>query len=204
MNAATRLTTESVSAATNILLFSFIPLVWHLIRRRTLQGFAQSLGLYRTRKDLNLFTVFLIIAPAYLATLAANIALIVLGYSGRSPADTQGLTAVTLFLSLLLYGLKTGIAEEIFFRGFLARKLIGVLGFSRGNVIQAAVFALPHVVLSGSASTADIVVRVLNAFLLGYVFGYVMDRKCDGSIVPVMIAHTAINMVSSLVLSMVL
>jgi membrane protease YdiL (CAAX protease family) len=100
--------------------------------------------------------------------------------------------------------MKTGIAEEIFFRGFIAKKLIKILGFSKGNVVQAVVFALPHFVIRGSASTADIIVRIINAFLLGYTFGYIMDRKCNGSIIPVMISHILINMISSLILFIIL
>jgi membrane protease YdiL (CAAX protease family) len=130
--------------------------------------------------------------------------IIVWGSSGRSSVDIHNFTVITIFFYLLLYGMKTGIAEEIFFRGFIAKKLIKILGFSKGNVVQAVVFALPHFVIRGSASTADIIVRIINAFLLGYTFGYIMDRKCNGSIIPVMISHILINMISSLILFIIL
>jgi len=107
-------------------------------------------------------------------------------------------------LYLFLYGFKTGIAEEIFFRGFIANQLVKHLGFSKGNAIQAVIFALPHFVIRGSASIADIFVRIINAFLLGYTFGYVAYQKGNGSIIPVMISHIIINMISSLILSMIL
>ncbi|MHB1417092.1 MAG: CPBP family intramembrane glutamic endopeptidase [Chloroflexota bacterium] len=203
MSSTAVLINESISTAANILLFAAIPFVWHLLRNRTPKGLLQSLGIYRPRVA-NPKAVVLLLTVAYLLTLAANVTVIVLGYSGRSPADTQGLTPITLFLVLLLYGMKTGIAEEIFFRGFIARRLIKTLGFARGNLIQAVVFALPHFVLSGPASPVDIGVRIANAFLLGYTFGYVMDRESGGSILPVMAAHTLMNMVSSVVLSLVL
>jgi len=94
--------------------------------------------------------------------------------------------------------------QKRFFRGFVANQLIKYLGFSKGNVIQAVILALPHFVIRGSASIVDIFVRIINAFLLGYTFGYVMYTKSNGSIIPVMISHIIINMISSLILSMIL
>lgn len=128
------------------------------------------------------------------------------GTAGRvtTPLHREGRSSFTLFLLLLFYGMKTGIAEEIFFRGFIARKLIGKLGFPKGNLIQAVIFALPHFVISGTASAIDIIVRIINAFLLGYTFGYVMHKKCDDNIIPVMVAHVLINMISSLVLLIII
>jgi len=47
-----------------------------------------------------------------------------------------------------------------------------ILNISKGNVVQAVIFALPHFVIRGSASIEDIFVRIINAFLLGYTFGW--------------------------------
>jgi len=190
---------EFINTITNILLFSIVPLVWYLVKERTIKGFLHSLGIYKPQ-NINLLVIFLIVTATYLITLAANIIVIITANSGRGSVDIQGYKAIELFLYLLLYGMKTGIAEEIFFRGFVAKKLIKKVGFSKGNVIQAIVFASPHFIIIGSVSTADIIVRIINAFLLGYVLGYIMDRKCDGNIIPSMTSHILINMVSSVVL----
>lgn len=203
MNVTNTLINEFIAVLFNILLFSVIPLGWYLIRKKSFKGFLNSIGIYKPQK-INLFATIFIIVTIYLITLSINVLVIKLGYSGRSTVDTHGFTSLTLFMYLLFYGLKTGIAEEIFFRGFVAKKLIKNLGFSKGNVIQAVVFALPHFVIQGSASLVDITVRIINAFLLGYTFGYVMDRKSNGSIIPVMVSHILINMISSLVLSIIL
>ena len=203
MNVSNTLITEFISGMINILLFSFIPLVWYLIKERSPKKFLYSLGIYKPRKIQPLGTI-LTITTVYLITLSTNILVIISGNSGRSNVDTHDFTLITIFLSILIYGMKTGIAEEIFFRGFIAKKLIKKFGFSKGNVVQAIVFALPHLVIRGSASSVDIIVRIINAFLLGYVFGYIMDRKSNGSIIPVMISHILINMISSLILQMIL
>lgn len=203
MNVINTLINEFIGVIFNILFFSTIPLIWYLIKEKSSKGFLNSIGIYKPQK-INVFETVLIITIVYLVTLSTNILVIKLGYSGRSTVDTQDFTSLTFFMYLLLYGLKTGIAEEILFRGFVAKKLIKNLGFLKGNVLQAIVFALPHFVIRGSASLVDITVRIINAFLLGYTFGYIVDRKSDGSIIPVMIAHIFINMVSSLILTVIL
>lgn len=203
MDVVNILINEFIVVIFNILLFSIIPFVWYLIRGKSSKGFARSIGIYKPHK-INLVVTILVITTVYLITLSTNVLVIKLGYSGRSIVDTHDFTLITFFIYLLPYGLKTGIAEEIFFRGFVAKKLIKNLGFSKGNVVQAVVFALPHFVIRGSASLVDIIVRIINAFLLGYAFGYIMDRKSNGSIIPVMISHILINMISSLILSMIL
>jgi len=150
MHVSGTLINEFINTIINILLFSIIPLVWYLIRNRKFMGFIHSLGIYKPQK-IELMAVILSITTVYLITLAENIIVIVSANSGRSSVNTQGFSAITLFLYLLLYGMKTGIAEEIFFRGFIAKKLIKALGFSKGNVIQAIVFSISHFVIIGSA-----------------------------------------------------
>jgi membrane protease YdiL (CAAX protease family) len=203
MNEIGTLISEFLSAILNIFLFLIIPIIWHLAKERSLRGFIHSLGIYKLQ-SIKLLPIAFTVIPVYLITLLANITVILLGYSARSSVDTQNYTIFTLFLLLLFYGMKTGIAEEIFFRGFVARRLIGALGFPKGNLIQAVIFALPHFVIAGTASAVDIIVRIINAFLLGYMFGYVMHKKCDGSIIPVMAAHVLFNMISSVVLLSIL
>lgn len=191
------------SILSNVALFSIIPLLWHLDKERTIKGFVHSLGIYRPHSTASgsIWTV----TSVYILTLAVNLAVILLGFSERglrTEGNAPGVTGIAILLYIVMFGLRTGIAEEIFFRGFVAKKLISRLGFSRGNLLQALIFGLLHSFLvSGPFSTIDLAVRGLNAILLGYTFGYVMDKKSGGSIVPTMIAHTFANIISSIVLT---
>lgn len=126
---------EFMNTITNILLFSTIPLVWYLTRERTFKGFIHSLGIYKSQ-IINPLAVLANITIVYVITLVANIMVIISANSGRSSVDTNGFNTITLFLYLLLYGMKTAIAEEILFRGFIAKKLIKKLGYSKGNVVE--------------------------------------------------------------------
>lgn len=71
------------------------------------------------------------------------------------------------------------------------------LGFSTGNIVQALVFAFRHVIADDRLNTIDTVMRVAIAGALGWVFGYVTHKKAQGSILPVMAAHVAMNMLLS-------
>lgn len=194
---------ETFNLILNIAIFSLIPLIGYLFSRKTIKGFFRYLGIFKPQ-GIDIFQIIIIIVTTYLITLIANIIVIYSGNSMRANTIFQNTTFSIRFLYILLYGLKTGIAEEIFFRGFIAKRCFSKLGFNRGNVVQAIIFALPHFVIDGSASYIDIIVRIINAFILGYMFGYVVDRKSNGSIIPVMLAHILINMTSSFILSSIL
>lgn len=197
------LVNEFINLILNLIIFSFIPFIWYIVKERTLKRFINSLGIYKTPQK-NYAEIFFPILIIYIAILVVNIIVYLLGFSGRSSLGIQNVTGITLFLYLLLFGLKTGLAEEIFFRGFIAKKLINKIGFLKGNVIQAAVFALPHFVMKGTSSQIDIVFRILNSFLLGYTFGYIMHKRSGGSIIPIILAHIIINMASSYILLLIL
>ena len=90
------------------------------------------------------------------------------------------------------------------FRGFLAKKLINRLGLLKGNLIQALMFGLPHLLFVGPApTTIDILIKVLNASILGFAYGLVMEKYCDGSIVPGIVAHGLYNISASVSLAFI-
>lgn len=194
---------EGINVLINIALFSIVPFLWYGLRKRRASGFFRYLGIY-VPHGMDVVGSIKIILPVYLITLAANLLVIATGNSQRSTGGIEQNTGWVIVIGLFLYGLKTGIAEEIFFRGFIAKRSCALLGFPKGNLVQALIFALPHVVIHGSASPMDIAVRVINAFMLGYAFGYVVEKKSCGSILPVMAAHIMINIVNSGILIAVL
>ncbi|MCB0588762.1 MAG: CPBP family intramembrane metalloprotease, partial [Phaeodactylibacter sp.] len=88
--------------------------------------------------------------------------------------------------------------EEILFRGFLAKRLISVLGYQWGNVLQAAIFGAVHLLLFISLGTGLPFLAFIFAFtaLGAYVTVYLNEKKADGSIIPGWIAHGLANVVS--------
>lgn len=48
------------------------------------------------------------------------------------------------------------------------------------------------------APPLKIILILMSTFLLGYTFGYVMHKKSEESIIPIITAHVIINMISIL------
>jgi membrane protease YdiL (CAAX protease family) len=81
------------------------------------------------------------------------------------------------------------LGEEILFRGLIGGVLFRRFGFVRGNLIQAAVFLVPHLLLLVvDASLWPILpVQFLAGFLLGWL------RYKSGSVVPGALTHALAN-----------
>jgi membrane protease YdiL (CAAX protease family) len=86
------------------------------------------------------------------------------------------------------------LGEEIFFRGLLGGWLERRYGFRRGNIVQAVVFLLPHLLLL-VVSTSFWQVIVVQ-FLAGWVLGLLRSRS--GSILPGWLTHSLMNAVGAL------
>jgi len=98
-------------------------------------------------------------------------------------------SAATLLLAFLREGFYVALGEEIFFRGLLGGWLVRRLGFALGNLLQAAIFMLPHLLLLqlGTAIWPVFVVQ----FAAGWLQGWLRHRS--GSILPGWLVHTLSN-----------
>ena len=192
---------EVVNMVVNILLFSFIPWIIYLFRNKTSKGFFKSTGLFLSKFDIKkmlcIYTIMYLISLTSLFLMLKN-------------GGSMALTSVNLkensilwnVLYFLLYGIKTGVSEEIFCRGFIGRKLFDKLGFEKGNIVQAFFFGIIHIVNLSQLGILQTIHRILNAFVVGLVFGYVMEKEAEKSIVPGIVAHASYNAVSSAIISL--
>ena len=98
----------------------------------------------------------------------------------------NGTTVLLIFLREAFY---TTLGEEIFFRGFLGGWLIRRFGFGIGNLLQAAIFLLPHLLLLlvSTQFWGIIVVQALGGWFLGWL------RYRSDSILPGWLIHTLAN-----------
>ena len=109
----------------------------------------------------------------------------------------MGLKAIP---SILIYAiLSTALPEEIFFRGFLLKRVSNRFGFAAGNIVQALVFGLLHgVMFFSSVGVIKAIVITLFTGLVGWLMGYVNERIADGSILPSLIIHSLANILTGL------
>jgi membrane protease YdiL (CAAX protease family) len=119
----------------------------------------------------------------------------------------MGLTLVSVFILLLTAWFKTSFAEEILFRGFIAKRLVKWLGFQTGNILQALIFALLHVflfwILAKSGAGFLIFIFVFSG-TAGYLIEYINEKYGEGSIIPGWIAHALGNSLAYFVLAFII
>ncbi|MGH7725678.1 MAG: lysostaphin resistance A-like protein [Candidatus Eiseniibacteriota bacterium] len=95
-----------------------------------------------------------------------------------------------LVLSVLLIGGSAGVAEELFFRGYVQQRLVARLGAGVGIGLASALFALAHLDPHHSSF----------AFVFGLFIGYVVFAS--GSVWPGVVAHAANNSLSVIVVAL--
>ena len=118
-------------------------------------------------------------------------------YGAPSRFMGAGLLAV---VPILLYAfIQTGLAEELFFRGFLAKRLCASFGFSLGNAIQATVFALLHLLLFiNYLPVLSLVAITLLTGINGWIMGWLNEQAAGGSVIPSWMLHSLANLLVAL------
>lgn len=202
---------EILSTAIQVVAFSLIPFIFFLLRKDKSVSFFRFVGLY---KPANKAMVY--VPAAALLFLIVGIGLIFVDESKEalfSPNSVtgklrlMGFSATTVLILLVIALLKTSFAEEILFRGFLARQLINKLGFTKGNILQAIIFGLIHLLLFFGLTQATIVLLVLIFIFstaAGWTIGYIQEKFANGSIIPGWAAHGLGNTLSYLIIAFVL
>lgn len=105
---------------------------------------------------------------------------------------TPGLAAFALALAREAFYVALG--EELFFRGLLGGWLVQRWGFALGNLAQAAIFTLPHLLL---LNVSQALWPLLPAqFAAGWLFGWLRHRS--GSVLPGWVGHSLANAVGAL------
>ena len=109
----------------------------------------------------------------------------------------KGIGALPAILAYAILG--TALPEEIFFRGFLLKRMQGKLGFLGANLVQSLLFGLIHALMFIQ------IIGYLKAFvilvfisLIAYIFGAINEKKASGSILPSVFIHALANTVVGL------
>lgn len=117
----------------------------------------------------------------------------------------DGFGLIQILSGLLYCFVQSAGAEEILFRGLFARSLFRNFGFTKGNIIQAFLFWLMHLLIFKLVTGEWISWIQLYAFIvsfsLGLILGFVNYRKGNRSLVPSWIIHGITNFVTFLTLA---
>ncbi|MEF2965810.1 CPBP family intramembrane glutamic endopeptidase [Paenibacillus sp. M1] len=193
-----------INAIFKLALLSVIPIIVYLAFHRKRQGLSEYLGIKKPPagsyvnaiKLSSIAYVFSIIVIVFWFQQSNGLTMNPL----KEAKDTG--SVFILVASSVLFGLQAGISEEVFFRGFLGKLLIRRFGFTKGNVIQTIIFIAPHyfTFINTNTPLSVFVLLMLNAGLMGYVFGYITEKKSNGSILPAILVHTLIDIASGFIM----
>ncbi|MBP5623454.1 MAG: CPBP family intramembrane metalloprotease [Lachnospiraceae bacterium] len=190
---------EFIGALVQLLLFSLIPFIFWLIFGRKKENFFKWIGLKKIKHQGKPWVTLCAIVAA--TGLYIGITIAVLGFlpEGVTTAgsDFAGKGFIA-FPAVLAYGfIRTGLSEEVVFRGFLLKRFAEKFGFVAGNTIQAVLFGLMHGVPFGLA-THNIPVAIVMTLLpgaFGWFQGWMNEKRFGGSIVPSWLLHGTINVI---------
>jgi membrane protease YdiL (CAAX protease family) len=101
----------------------------------------------------------------------------------------------SFLLAFLREAIYIALGEEIFFRGFLGKFLFRKLGFNKGNLIQAVVFLLPHLLLL--TVSPKLWPILIAQFIGGWLYGWLCHQS--ESILPGWLAHSLGNAFGALI-----
>jgi len=179
-------------------------LVYFPLRGKAKPSFVEFLGLGRT-------TELAVLAGVVLGAIGAVACLAIPGVAaaGRAPHSVvgdmvaAGLSGETVAALVVSAAIKTALAEELLFRGLLAKRLYAWIGFWPGNVVQALIFGGIHVGLMALLHGSAVVMAAFGLFagLMALVAGWLNEKPGKGSIWSGWALHGTSNVVSYLCLA---
>lgn len=190
--------TSIVNALIQIVIFLVLPFLWWFLTDR--KNFFNWLGFKKiTVHNQKNFLASTILILIFSVLISVYIVPYVVGISDMATAEFSGKGLSALIPAIIYAFFKTSLAEELFFRGFIGKRLIARLGFHYGNFIQASLFGILHFALFYSlvGPVKSLVVLFLTG-LMGWLMGYINEKGANGSILPSWIVHGVVNMSASL------
>ena len=188
-----------MSGIMELLIVSVIPFITWLIWSRKKVGFFDWIGLKKVQTQQKGRLVQTIFGFTLLFTLFSIVVFSWFDSSKTATADFsgKGIGALPAILAYAILG--TALPEEIFFRGFLLKRLQRKLGFLGANLVQSLLFGLIHgymfIQLTGYLKAFAILVFIS---LIAFVLGAINEKKANGSILPSVFIHALANTVVGL------
>lgn len=206
------LISEIVSAIAGVILFSLIPFLWWFFRHKKEVSFFKWVGLYAPKLKCK-WWYLLIFAVVYYFFYSFDFTRLVdqstldaiESSSAVSANQFTGLGAAAILPALITCFIANGLAEEIFYRGFLNKRFCAKLGTVRGIILQAVLFGLMHNILFllGGLEvglwyhTLVFIFTGMGALLLAWL----NEKMFNGSIIPSILLHGAGNFLANMLVA---
>ena len=195
------LVSKIISSIIEIILISSLPFIWFiwwLISAKKKENFFSWIGLKKIENTKTTLINTIIISLVFMTVSILTLYLIKDIETATSEFKGLGISAL---LPALIYAIfNTSLPEEIFFRGFLLKRLSNKFGFRVANVIQSIIFGLLHGIMFLSlVGIVKAMIIILLTGIVAYAMGYVNEKKANGSILPSWIIHALSNIFASII-----
>lgn len=191
-----------VSAVIQVILLSLVPFIWWLIFHRKKESFFSFVGIKKPDKS-KVKSIFIAMIGVLLVCEGLGI---IEKYClrGFETADStfsgMGISAIG---SVIVYAfVQTAFSEEIFFRGFLLKRLSAKLGLAIGSKITAVIFGAMHVALvyatGRTLGIISFVTLLVYPMVVSLLLTWVNEKKANGSILPGWFIHGIINLIEGI------
>lgn len=199
---------QIISTLLQLAVFSGIPFLWYVITHRQAHGFWAWLGI-KVVQHPPFKAMLSILVGFFTVTTLPYLWLYQTGnlnYQGLTVTAFQqtGWSLQTVVVILLWAILQTSLSEEIFFRGFLCKRLAHQFGENIGNLLQALLFGSVHVLALPEKNTLAVLTIVALTGGIGWALGQLSLKKAQGSILYGWAIHATVNILSSIVVFMFL
>ena len=173
-----------------VVVFSVIPFLYWVVRKRKKISFFSYVGLYKPQKTATIMSITffsVIYITVYGVVHFTPIAVL----TQSSAKYYAGLGTAAIIPAFFVSFVQQALAEEILFRGFIGKRLISKVGLSLGNIVQSIVFGSMHVLFSISDEKKFIsyLIILVSTSAGGWLLGYLDEKLCKGSIIPSILLH---------------
>ena len=193
----------------NLILFFAIPFIWWLVGYRKKESFFKWIGLYKPSATtpwwvvLTYGLVYILYYKFDWTVLMplSDFAVVEQSESVAANAYT-GLAWAAVLPALIENFLANGLCEELFFRGFVTKRLVSKIGVNNGVIVQAVAFALVHNLLYLIGGIGVSFPYHIAIFLIagtgGLLLGILSEKILNGSIIPGIRLHGLGNFISTM------
>ncbi len=201
-----------ITTVLNLILFSAIPFLWWFFRHRKEISFFRWLGFIRPHLKSSWWVLFLFaVLYAFFYNFDFSVfidpeTLAYLENSGSVATNVYaGLGFAAILPALIENFLANGLCEEIFYRGFLCKRLCSKLGTVNGLILQAVLFGLMHnAVYLAAGLQVGIAYHILLFLFTGtgaLLLGWLNEKIYNGSILPSILLHGAGNFINTMLVA---
>lgn len=188
-----------VSSIFQLILLALIPFIWWLCTARKTESFFKWIGVSKPVHEGRVLTTLIVTIVAVVIYALSMIFVVNTLPDGITTAGSQftgmGLKAIP---AVIVYSfIQTAMSEELFFRGFLLKRLNNKFGFIFGNTVQAILFGLlhglPFALATGSVKALILCTVFPGAF--GWFEGWLNEKCYSASVIPSWLMHGIINFI---------